>query len=94
MAKNAHPGRPHKYLRIHVRGQGSVNKFRWRCIKPGCSHYLLEDFIIGATCECWRCQKEFTIDQKTKLMKPHCRECTRKKEEEFVESQPIEESPI
>jgi len=92
--KSNHPRKQHKYQRILVRGGKSVNTYLWRCMHPGCRHYLTEQFIIGAICECWRCEKDFVIDKKTALKKPHCRECTRRKN--IVESEPIEipESPI
>lgn len=97
MAKpTAHPTQPHKYLRITVKGKHSVSNFRWRCVKPNCHHYLLEDFIVGATAECWRCGIDFVIDEKMKLKKPHCRDCTRRKQDEKTNSSSagIEESPI
>jgi hypothetical protein len=94
MAKASHRG-SHKYLRLNVRGRHSVNKHIFRCAKPGCSHYLTEQFIVGAVAECWRCERDFVIDRKTALKKPHCRECTRG----VVEKVPgtnivIPESPI
>lgn len=91
----AHPDSPHKYLRIKVKGRTSVSAYRWRCVKAGCHHYLLEDFIVGALAECHRCGCDFVIDKATKLMKPHCRKCTRRKDEASDEMLPaIEESPI
>ena len=92
---SAHPTQPHKYLRIRVKGKSSVSTFRWRCVNPGCHHYLLEDFIVGAVSECWRCGNSFTIDEKTKLMKPHCRNCTKRRDGMDEEPQhEIKESPI
>ena len=90
----AHPDKPHKYLRIKVKGRTSISTYRWRCVLPGCHHYLLEDFIVGAVCICWRCGDDFVIDKVTKLLKPHCRKCTRRRDEEEEQLPAIEESPI
>lgn len=84
----AHPTSAHKYMRVKT----AAGTIIWRCMKPGCSHYLRNIFIVGAVSECWRCDSEFVIDKTTALKKPHCRDCTRRKDP--VELPPIEESPI
>lgn len=85
----------HKYLRVAVKGRQSVGKALYRCVRPGCTHYLREEFIVGQRCICWRCEEEFVIEQKQKkLKKLHCRSCTRRKNLVEGESVEIQESPI
>jgi len=91
----AHPTKAHKYLRVTVKGRTSVNKYKFRCVHPGCQHYLTNEFIVGAIAECWRCGDEFVIDKVLALKKPHCRPCTKRKDLDVEESRPpIPESPL
>lgn len=88
----AHPTKAHKYQRFLVKGAKSVSEAIYRCMHPGCPHYLTDRFIKGAIAECWRCGSEFVITKEYK--KPHCDKCTRKKVIEIEEETPIPESPI
>lgn len=88
---NAHPDRPHKYRRLRLKNSKG---FRWRCVHPKCSHWIPDESIEGSECECWRCGKPFIMDRTTRLLKPHCRDCTRRRFSEPKPVEPIEESPI
>jgi hypothetical protein len=59
MAKKpiAHPDRSHQYKRTKLK-QSVV----FRCVLPGCSHYLTRPFIIGRIASCGNCKREFVID--------------------------------
>lgn len=67
---------PHKYKRIAWRSP------IYKCVLPGCSHYLPEAHIEGAVSICWRgkkgCDGTVVMSSKTiGLVKPHCAPCTR-----------------
>jgi hypothetical protein len=64
----------HKYER---KKYGNNGCFIYKCMIPGCTHFVYESLIINRRSLCWRCDKEFVI---TKLLKkPHCDDCTRGK---------------
>jgi hypothetical protein len=74
--KQAHEG-PHKYKRIEEKTRAI-----YKCVLPGCTHYLPESHIEGAISICWRqktgCEKIVVMDKLTiGLVKPHCEPCTR-----------------
>lgn len=68
----------HKYMRI-ILGRKSRNYRIYRCVLPGCAHYVNAELIGGMDCICWRCDKEFTIPRRKPLKKPHCMQCTERK---------------
>ena len=74
MAKKKHV---HKYRRTTL----GMKKWKiFRCIKPGCSHYIDAGLIIGKISVCPRCGDPFIIDKSLSLLAlPHCHECTVKK---------------
>ena len=55
----------------------------YRCVLPGCTHYLPERLIKGKFCVCWRCGEPFII--KLLHSKPHCDDCIEKKKPEIDE---------
>ena len=61
----------HKYKRVDI---GRKNPYIvFRCVLPGCGHYVQEKFIIGREAQCWKCGSVFTIEYKeSKLARPHC----------------------
>lgn len=66
---------PHKYLKDKFKQSGTVI---FKCVLPGCQHYLNDRFIIGKISLCWRCNQPFLIDKQLKeLKKPHCHDCTK-----------------
>jgi len=77
MARKVHNG-PHKYRRIEM---GRDKTPAYRCMLPGCLHYVLEDFIVGQTSLCNKCEKQFLVTRNMlfprKIIKLHCPECSR-----------------
>ena len=66
----------HKYKRI-MSGQRPI----YRCMLPGCYHFIGEEHIEHKLSLCHRCNKEFVITQKMlfprAIVKPHCDDCNR-----------------
>jgi hypothetical protein len=67
----------HKYVRARI----GKNKYMiYRCAVPGCTHFIVSELIAGRKSICWRCGKEFFISEDLIRKKPHCNECTRRKD--------------
>lgn len=82
MPSKTHTGE-HKYKRVKL-----STKLVYRCVKPGCSHYKLPSFIIGALAECWYCGKDFVINHEmSRRERVHCSDCTEKRDKKI---KPIE----
>lgn len=65
----------HKYVRITI---GSKGYTVMKCRLDGCTSFIRVELAVGLKCICWRCGKEFVLDERTvKLVKPHCRDCTK-----------------
>lgn len=68
----------HKYKKILLGHRYTV----FRCMQPGCTHYLHHSLIVGKFSVCWRCSGVFVISGKhKKLTKMHCDNCTKKTKE-------------
>lgn len=64
----------HRYTRVRL---GKKDYIVFRCVRPGCAHYIRQELVIGKIAQCWRCDDEFVMNQKTALLKkPHCAKCT------------------
>lgn len=81
---------PHKYKRVRAK----TGTILWRCMLPGCPHYIRDEFIEGQESLCWRCDQVMVIERVTKHLKPHHRECVKSRKPVLVEHGPIEPSPI
>jgi DNA-directed RNA polymerase subunit RPC12/RpoP len=59
----------------------------FRCVLPGCRHYLRPEFAEGAYSLCPRCGGQFVLNSRNmKLENPHCDECTyRRNQSEEIE---------
>ena len=67
--------------RYHRRKQGNRGHQIYKCVVPGCTHYIDTKMADGRICECNRCGKPFVLDKRAcKLAKPHCLECVRTNE--------------
>lgn len=80
-----HPG-PHKYQRIKWRSRKADGEpyIIFKCMLPGCTHYVPRDLVVGNETICWKCGRTFQMAYAhTYLAKPHCVYCTKgvKKEE-------------
>lgn len=75
MAKTAN--HLHKYKRMNL-GNGYLV---YKCIEPGCSHYIRTDLAFNALCACNRCGNAMVMTKKAMtLARPHCEDCTKTKE--------------
>ncbi len=67
MKKNEHT---HRYRRIKSSGI-------FRCMLPGCRHYLTKEFAEGAISSCYRCGNDFILNKRNMALEtPHCNSCT------------------
>jgi len=62
----------HKYQRVKFKSGYTI----YRCMQPGCSHFVREELILNREAICWRCGGVFIITQL--LKKPHCLNCVKK----------------
>lgn len=70
----------HQYVKAKLKPSGRII---YRCVIPGCTHYLFEEVVAGQQSICNRCEKEFVLTKAAmKRSKPHCLECTRGRERE------------
>ena len=70
----------HKYKRFEF----SNGRLAYRCMLPGCRHYILPQFLMGQRSICWRCGNAFTINAaQARMAKPTC--CKEKKMNEVEE---------
>ena len=74
------PDHVHKYMRVRL-GYKKPKEERYlvfKCMKPGCSHYIRAELVLGQWNECWRCGAAMVMNQwSAQFKKPHCRDCTR-----------------
>lgn len=81
-SKNKHKT-AHKYLRVKwkSRKQKGEPYYIFKCMLPGCTHWVARDLVVGNMSICWRCGKEFQMTlASTYLAKPHCANCTERKD--------------
>jgi len=71
----------------HVHQYKKIKKSEiFRCIKPGCRHYLRKEFAIGAISICPRCGGTFQLNNRNmKLEMPHCADCTQRRNQSELE---------
>lgn len=76
----------HRYRRVRLQTTDV-----YRCILPGCRHYLRRAFAIGAISSCYRCGMPFELTKRNmKLDTPHCDSCyVRRKKKELEEIKEI-----
>lgn len=62
----------HKYQREKLGKQ-----IIYRCMQPGCSHYIHPKLAVGRVSVCHYCGESFVMTKKSiTLKKPHCLNCT------------------
>ena len=70
----------HKYKRVDIGGKGYII---YRCMIPGCSHYLpTKELIINRETLCWDCNRITVYTQEMynrKIMDPLCEDCRQKR---------------
>ncbi len=80
MAKQ--PDHLHKYQRTTL---GSKKFLIYRCMIPGCTHYVDAKLILNRICECWRCSNAMVINKyASQLAKPHCDDCIEKQRSDRI----------
>lgn len=63
----------HKYKRVEW---GKNKTIVFRCMLPGCSHYVHEEFVRGRMSLCWKCGNPFVMNpDKERRVKPKCDAC-------------------
>lgn len=65
----------HQYKRVNLE-----KSIVYRCVIPGCSHYVRKAFIINRIAVCPYCGKNYVITPKIAQLKTlHCNDCTNSK---------------
>lgn len=86
MAKKKKPDHLHRYKRINLSKKGIDPYWVYKCVKPGCSHYIPTALSEGQICECNKCYEPMVITKvvlkgykNNPLVRPHCPECSKTK---------------
>jgi len=67
----------HQYMRVTL-GKDYVV---FRCMKPGCTHYIDIKLAPNRLCECNRCGEPMVLGKYAmSLVRPHCDNCIEKKD--------------
>lgn len=62
----------HKYKRVTT----DKDKEIYKCVLPGCPHYISPDLVLGRFSECWECKMTFIMNEKSiTRLKPKCNTC-------------------
>ena len=60
----------------------------YRCILPGCSHWIRQSLLFNRKAICPRCNHVFIVSKAmSKLKKPHCEDCTKTQHVRIKESE-------
>lgn len=69
-------------LKRHVHKSGHAIFF---CTLPDCTYKINVALALGKRAICWRCGKEFLLDEYAlRLVKPHCEDCHKHKKDEVI----------
>lgn len=75
----------HKYKKVDI-GSNGKEYHVYRCMKPGCNHYIPISQAEGRVCECNRCGEPMIITKQSlwgssgrAMARPHCPDCTKRK---------------
>lgn len=78
----------HKYKRVKI---GKNKDYEvYRCMVPGCSHYVQAELVENRETICWLCDKPFILAVHLLRMKPICEPC-RDMRKSGQKAQPIED---
>jgi len=70
----------HKYERTKI----GENYFVFKCMVPGCNHYIQRKLAVNRIAACWRCDQPFILTKYSlKRKRPHCINCTKSKRREI-----------
>ena len=68
----------HKYQRATLGKRYRI----YKCVLPGCAHYVSAQLLKNRIAVCWRCEEEFQITAElAELARPHCKFCTKGRKE-------------
>lgn len=75
----------HKYKRVNLSKTQGERYWIYKCVKPGCPHYIPVTLSEGQICECNKCDQIMIISKATltggyrrsPLVKPHCPDCSK-----------------
>lgn len=70
----------HKYQRAKLGPKYLI----YRCMLPGCSHYVPANLVVGRECICWNCGDSFYIKKGHIQKSPKCPDCTGSKKHEKI----------
>lgn len=75
MSKHVHRLRQHTYTKGPQKG-----RVIYFCQLPGCKVKIDRELALGEQTRCHRCDTPFTMNEASiRLVKPHCLDCTRRK---------------
>lgn len=78
MSKPASKTHIHKYQKFKW---GKNETIIWRCMVPGCPHYVSNEMILGRKSLCHKCGDVFVMTQdKMRRKKPKCDKCQHKRD--------------
>jgi hypothetical protein len=82
------PRHVHKYKRVKI---GKKRDYEiYRCMIPGCTHYINAELIENRESICWLCDKVFVITPHLYRIKPICEDCKTGRKA-GVKAKPIED---
>lgn len=91
---NRHHERAHKYMKKKV-GNKNNPYIVWKCMVPGCTHYITYELGENRHTICWRCGDTTILDKlMMELTRPHCRKCTKGAKRKVDEAAQIEQDGI
>lgn len=65
--------KPASHIHRYQRTKLGDNFIVYRCMLPGCAHYIRKELIMGKLCNCYRCGEDFIIGKKEmRRVRPHC----------------------
>ena len=77
----------HRLKRHRYKSTGSAI---FHCVLPDCFFKIETHLALGKKAQCWRCNKDFIINEYSlRLARPHCTACTKSKEEIPTTEEPI-----
>jgi len=81
------PNHLHRYKRVNLSTTKGKEYLVFKCQKPACAHYVGIHLAEGKLCECNICGEPMILDKLAMtLAKPHCRNCTKKRNPNVEES--------
>lgn len=87
--KHHHEG-PHKYIKKRIGNKANPYTV-WKCMLPGCTHYIKYELGENRHTICWRCGDITTLDKlKMELTRPHCVKCTKGVKKEGDQEIPLD----